>query len=259
MKIAYMGNGFVGWKILEWLESRGEDIACLIIHPRNKRKYGGKILNTISLPESRIFMGDSLREEEVIESIRDIEPDVGLSVYFGYILEGEFIDMFPKGVINVHPAYLPYNRGAYPNVWSIIEGTLAGVTLHYIDEGVDTGDILFRQEVDIEPTDTGKSLYKKLEMASIELFKKKWDKIKSGEFEAMTQDPGEGTYHEVKDIEEIDEIDLDEEYTARELIDLIRARTFPPYKGCYFETEDGRVYLQLSLEYEESNDNGREE
>ena len=91
---------------------------------------------------------------------------------FGYILRPNFLRLIPRGCVNVHPALLPYNRGAYPNVWSIVDGSPAGVTIHFVDEGIDTGDIIAQAQVVIEPVDTGESLYRKLERGAVALFPK---------------------------------------------------------------------------------------
>ena len=118
------------------------------------------------------------------------------------------LDAFPAGCINLHTGYLPYNRGAYPNVWCIVEGTPAGVRLHYLDEGVDTGAIVARREVAVEPVDTGRSLFEKLEEAALRLFQETWPAIASGAAPRAAQNPSEGT-HRVADVARIDEIDLD--------------------------------------------------
>jgi methionyl-tRNA formyltransferase len=192
-----------------------------------------------------------LRKRAVLEDIRALKPDLGVSAFFGYLLRRGFLDLLPAGCINVHPAFLPYNRGAYPNVWSIIERTPAGVTIHYLDEGVDTGDIIAQVEVPIEPVDTGESLYRKLERAALELFKQTGPLIRSGEAPRLPQPRQEGTSHRVRDVERVDRIELDRTYTARELIDLLRARTFPPYPGAYFWSAGRKVYLRLQLLEEE--------
>ena len=171
MRILYMGNNWVGWQVLKWLKTQHEQIAGLVVHPTQKQRYGKEIIEAAGLPSERIFEGPRLTQPEVVASIRRLEPDIGLSILFDYILKPELISIFPKGVINLHPAYLPYNRGQYPNVWSIIEGTPSGVTLHYIDNKVDTGDIIARKKVPVAITDTGETLYRKLERASVSLFK----------------------------------------------------------------------------------------
>jgi methionyl-tRNA formyltransferase len=128
-----------------------------------------------------------------------------------------------------------------------VDDTPAGVTLHEIDEGVDTGDIWARQQVEVRPSDTGRSLYRRLEQASLDLFQSAWPKWKNGELSPTKQSEEEGTKYYTDDVENIDEIDLDAMYTGRELIDILRARTFPPHNGAYFVEDGQKVYLRLEL------------
>ena len=254
MKILYLANNWLGWQILKWLKEQGEEIVGLVIHPPHKQKYVHEMLEVAYLPSHRIFYGSQLGDSDVVEAIQKLMPDIGISILFDYILKSEFLNMFPQGVINLHPALLPYNRGQYPNVWSIVEGTPAGVTLHYVDEGTDTGDIIAQQEVPVEPIDTGETLYRKLERASLTLFQETWPLIKAGRAPRIPQNKGVGTYHRTRDVESIDKIQLDQQYKARDLINILRARTFPPYKGAYFEVGGKRVYMYLRLEYGEEDD-----
>ncbi len=215
MRILFLGNNWLGWQVLNWLTSRKEEIVGLIIHPEHRRKYGEEMLRIVQLDPSGIFEGTTVGQAQTLEAIRALNPDLAVSVLFGYILNQEFLGLFPLGCINLHLAWLPYNRGAYPDVWSIVEGTPAGVTLHYMDGGIDTGDIIARQEVQVEPVDTGKSLYSKLERAGLELFKERWPGIRSRREQRIPQDKTEGTYHAVRDVERIDEIDLHRSYCCQ--------------------------------------------
>lgn len=251
MKVFYMGNNWLGRKVLKWLVEHEDEIVGLAVHPEDEGTYVDEIRNVSGLREDQIFDGTSLRDEETIEAVQNLEPDVGVSVLFGYILQPAFLDLFSKGAINLHPAYLPYNRGAYPNVWSIVDETPAGVTLHRIDEDVDTGDILSQRQVEVRPTDTGRSLYRRLEQAGLELFRSVWPRLAAGEIEATSQDEEAGTKHYVKDVDDIDKIDLDAEYKARDLINILRARTFPPHDGAYLEEDGQRVYCRLELTEED--------
>lgn len=250
MRILYMGNNRVGWQVLEWLKSQREDIVGLVVHPPERQKYADEIIRVAGLPGERIFSATDLEDAGVIETIHKLSPDIALSISFGYVIRSPLLEAFPQGIINLHPSLLPYNRGAHPNVWSIVEGTPAGVSIHYVDEGIDTGSIIAQNEVPVEPVDTGETLYRKLERASVELFRNTWPLIKSGKVTCLEQSGEAGTYHRICDVEEIDEIDLDRTYVARELINILRARTFPPYKGAYFTANGKRVYMRLTLEYE---------
>lgn len=252
MRILFLGNNWLSWQILKWLREEGEVVVGLVIHPPCKCKYGDEILDAAGLDSSEVFEGSYLQKPKTIKAIEGLNPDIGISVLFDYILGPEFLSIFKKGVINLHPALLPYNRGQYPNVWSIVEGTPSGVTLHYIDKGIDTGAIISQRKVNVEPVDTGETLYRKLEQIGLELFKVSWPVIKAGNVKSVKQTEDIGKYHRTTDVDKIDCIDLDKSYKARDLINVLRARTFPPYKSAYFETEGRKVYMQLKLEYEDN-------
>ncbi len=253
MKILFLGNNWLGWQVLKWLMETGREIIGLVIHPVEKQKYADEIVKTAGLPDERIFYGHNLKEKRVRDQIRSLRPDVGLSVMFDYVLRKEFLRIFPKGCFNLHPSYLPFNRGNYPNVWAIVDETPAGVTFHVVDEGVDTGPIVAQEKVDVEPIDTGETLYRKLEDAGVRLFEKVWPKIESGSYALIQQDKKVGVFHKKRDVEKIDRIDLEKSYRARDLINILRARTFPPYKGAYFEEGGKRIYMELKLYYGEES------
>lgn len=256
MRIVYLGNNWLGWKVLEWLMEQGEEIVGLVIHPADRRTYGQEIIATAGLDREFVFDGATLRRPEVVQEVERLGATLGLSILFDYILEGEFIRLFSDGILNLHPALLPYNRGQYPNVWSIVEGTPAGATLHYIDEGIDTGDLVAQREVVVEPVDTGESLYRKLEAVSLELFKGNWPAVKRRTAPRLPQASHGGTYHKARDVDLIDHIDPEATYKAGRLIDILRARTFPPHKGAYFISGGRKVYLRLELHDSGDPDNG---
>jgi methionyl-tRNA formyltransferase len=254
MRILFLGNNWVGWQAVRWLREQDEEIVGLVIHPPRRRKYGHEIIHSAQVSPAHVFDGSQLHQPEVLRAIEALQAETALSVFFGYILRPDFLDLYSDGVINLHPAYLPYNRGAHPNIWSIVDRTPAGVTLHYVDADVDTGDIIARRRVSIEPVDTGETLYRKLEQACLQLLKETWPLISSRRATAVPQDRRKGTYHRTRDVERIDTIDLDRTYKGRELIDVIRARTFPPYAGAYFMHQGRKVYLRLRLLYEDQLD-----
>lgn len=255
MRYFYIANNRLGYEVLKWLKTQDDELVGLSIHHGKKRSWGEEILDAADLPEERIFDASRLSEPETINAIKQLKPDIGVSILFGYILRKPFFSIFPKEVINLHPGMLPFNRGAHTNIWSIVEGTPAGTTLHYIDEGVDTGDIIAQREVTVSPTDTGKTLYRKLEDASFELFRQTWPKFRTDDIERTVQPgPDEGSNHRVKDLNKIDEIQLDQTYSARELINILRARSFPPYKGAWFEENGQKIYINLDLKEEKEFD-----
>jgi methionyl-tRNA formyltransferase len=254
MRIAYFANNWLGWKVAEWLSSAGEEFACAVVHPPERRRHGQEILEAVARPDLPVLDGSRLRQADVLAALRETRADLGLSINFGYRIPPDVLSLFPFGALNVHTGLLPYNRGAHPNVWSIVERTPAGVTIHFMDAGLDTGDVVSQRRVEIEPIDTGETLHAKLQAAALDLLIATWPSIRGGTIPRQKQDPAAGTSHRVAELHELDEIDLDAEYRARDLIDRLRARTFPPFAACHFVHDGRRVQIELRLSYETSSD-----
>ena len=195
-----------------------------------------------------VFVHSLLTTEEQLSVIEDIQPDYVVSCGYRHIVPEPVLDVPSEGCLNLHPAYLPYNRGANPNVWSIIEGTPAGVTLHYMDSGLDTGDVIARREVETGFSDTGKDLYERLEDAQVELFQEVWPDVIEDEISVTEQDEGAGTYHRTSDFEELCELDPDEEVRVKDFLDRLRALTFPPYDNAEIEVDGETYYVEIDIE-----------
>ena len=194
-----------------------------------------------------VFVHSLLTTKDQLQIIEDIEPDYVISCGFRHIVPEEVLDAPTEGCLNLHPAYLPYNRGANPNVWSIVEGTPAGVTLHWMEPKVDTGDIIARQRIEIDFSDNGKDLYKRLEDKQVALFQEVWPDIVAGEIDEIVQDEDAGTYHRTSDFEELCELDPDEEVRVKDFLDRLRALTFPPYDNAKIEVDGETYYVEVDI------------
>ena len=148
-----------------------------------------------------ISCGDELFYIKITsEKAREINPDIMVSYNYRYILKPDVFSVPARGAINLHISYLPWNRGADPNFWSHLDETPKGVTIHYIDFGIDTGDIIGQELVEFSDGDTLRSSYAKLHSAIQELFERLWQKIKTRQVAPFKQQ-GEGTFHLSKDKE----------------------------------------------------------
>lgn len=249
MKILYLGNNLLGFNIFTWLKSQKEEIVGMVIHPEENQKYVTPLLEKCQLTEDKIFYANDLQNDRTIEKIKSLQADIGVSILFDYILSDKFLSLFPKGCINLHPSFLPYNRGQFPNVWSIIDKTPAGSSIHYMSPKVDAGDLIAQTHTEVKSYDTGKTLYQKLMTDSEDLFKVTWPSIKDGSAPRLPQlNLTSGTHHKKKDVNKIDRIYLNEKYTAGDLIDILRARTFPPYDGAYYVEDGKKIFLRIEFE-----------
>jgi methionyl-tRNA formyltransferase len=225
MEIVFLGVNDVGMRVYEWLCDRnGVSVSALVT------------------------------TKEQLDLVEELQPDMTVSVGYDHIVPPDFLSIPDEGCVNLHPAYLPYNRGKSPNVWSIVEDTPAGATLHYMDEGVDTGDVIARKRVKKRFDDTGKTLHRRLEEAQFELFVETWPEIESGEVETTTQTE-EGTYHEQREFGKLCELDSDEEYTVKEILNRLRALTFPPFDNAYVEVDGEKYYVDIDIRHEDDERN----
>jgi methionyl-tRNA formyltransferase len=125
-------------------------------------------------------------------------PDIIISYGYRHIITKDIIAYYQNKIINLHISFLPWNKGCFPNIWSIIDDTPKGVTIHIMDEGIDTGHILFQKYTDINDNDTLESSYNKLKTDIENLFMEKWDNIKQLNLKGMPQ-LTLGSYHSYKD------------------------------------------------------------
>ena len=132
----------------------------------------------------------------------DLKEDADFLISYGYakILKREELERFKDRAINLHISYLPWNRGSDPNLWSFIDDTPKGVTIHLMDERLDTGNILAQREVFIPRDATLKISYAILRGEIEHLFRDHWSKIRLG-LVIPTPQKGNGSYHRSKDKE----------------------------------------------------------
>lgn len=147
-----------------------------------------------------------VRIEDKLDAKSPLLPDADWLVSYGYrhILKPDLLALFPLRTMNLHISLLPWNRGADPNLWSFLENTPKGVTIHRIDVGVDSGEIFAQKEVDfLDKSETLATTYQKLSESVEDLFRQSWDKIISGVIQSYPQPEG-GSFHRLKDRERFD-------------------------------------------------------
>ena len=149
--------------------------------------------------------GDSCQRYEgpLDPELRPLQKSEFLVSYgYTHIIRPWAIERFPRRIINLHISLLPWNRGADPNLWSFLDSTPKGVTIHMVDPGIDTGPILFQRKVTMAEDDTLRSSYHRLSGAVEALFEEHWTDIRSGQVTPRPQ-PQEGTLHRLRDRETV--------------------------------------------------------
>ncbi len=141
----------------------------------------------------KVYQPKSLRTGEAYDILKEFSPDAIIVVAYGKILPKEILELPKYGCINVHASLLPRHRGSSPIQWSIVCGDdKTGVTTMQMDEGIDTGDMLLKKEIKIEPTDTADSLHDKLALLGANALDETLDNIDSI---IPQKQPNEGVSH----------------------------------------------------------------
>lgn len=138
-----------------------------------------------------------------MEFLEQEKIDIVLSYSHRFLVKEPVLKEYDGRMINLHPSYLPYGRGYFPNFWSFIEDTPKGVTIHYIDATIDTGDIIYKEELHFTDEDTLRTSYYALKNCMHQLFMDNWDNIKNQNCPRIPQNLNEGTLHYKKDFDDV--------------------------------------------------------
>ncbi len=237
MKILLLANGQVGFEICTWLiRQYRQDIGLVVTCADNEIKHA---VEAEGLPCVTFKT-----ERELIATISELGQsfDWGVLAWWPYIIHTSLMKIPRHGFINTHPSLLPFNRGKHYNFWALVEQAPFGVSLHFVGEGIDCGDVVAQMPIAYDWEDDGGTLYQKAARSMVELFKRTYPLIKEGRFTRQPQDLGQGSYHRAEELDLASRIDLNAEYQARDLLNLLRARTFPGHPACWFKEEDGEEF-----------------
>ncbi len=168
------------------------------------------------------------KNDEFYESLKALDPDLFIVIAYGQILPTRILNI-PKYCLNAHASLLPRYRGSAPMQWALINGEeRTGVTIMYMDKGIDTGDMMFKREVVISPDDTHESIHDKLSMLSAECLIEAVELIQSGKETREKQDETLATYAPMLD-KDMGLIDWNND--ASKTVNLIRG--LRPWPGTY--------------------------
>lgn len=186
-----------------------------------------------------VFQFNKIKSESGVAALRALAPDLIVTAAFGQILSAEILSIPRLGCINVHGSLLPAYRGAAPIQWALMQGeTVTGITTMFTDVGLDTGDMLLKQEVAIEPEDTAESLFDKLSHVGAQVLLQTLDCMQKGELNRQKQQESEASYFPMikKSMAE-----MDFSKTAVELVNLVRGMYSWPI--AYTTLEEGKVKI----------------
>lgn len=200
MKIVYMGTPDFAVGALQAIIEAGHQVVAVVTQP-DKPKGRGKEMQMTPVKACAIahdipvFQPVKVKDAEAVAVLRGYEADIFVVAAFGQILSEEILNMPKYGCVNIHASLLPKYRGAAPIQWAIIDGEKkTGVTIMQMDKGLDTGDMLFKTEVEIDAKETGDSLHDKLAEAGAKLIVEALPQIEAGNITPVKQKDEESCY-----------------------------------------------------------------
>lgn len=242
LNIIFMGTPDFAKDSLEAIYNEGHNIIAVVTNPDRPKGRGMKMIAS-PVKEFAIEKSIPVLQPEKIRDIQDIltqlNPDLFCVVAYGKILPKDILDIPKKGSINVHGSLLPKYRGAAPIQWAVINGDkTTGITTMYMDEGMDTGDIILKKEVEIGEDETTGKLWERLSSLGAELLVQTVQKIEDGTVSRTKQGPNFTTAPMLS--KEMAKIDW-ENKTAREIKNLIRG--LDPIMGAYTLLNDKKLKI----------------
>lgn len=200
MRVVFMGTPDFAVGALEALIEAGHQVTAVVTQP-DKPKGRGKELQMTPVKVCAqkhgipVFQPVKIKEPEAVETLRSYQADIFVVAAFGQILPEEILSMPRYGCVNIHASLLPKYRGAGPIQWAIINGEkITGVTIMRMDKGLDTGDMLFKTEVEIAPRETADTLHDKLAEAGARLIVEALAKIEAGDVTPVKQNDADSCY-----------------------------------------------------------------
>lgn len=244
MKIVFMGTPEFAVPSLEALIGNGYDVVGVITQPDRPAGRGNKleaspVKKYASAQGIPVYQFEKLRRREGRECLEALAPDICVTAAFGQILSQKLLDIPKIGTVNVHASLLPKHRGSAPVNWCLYQGDKkTGITTMMTDIGLDTGDILLREETDILPGETAGELTERLSHIGAGLLIETLRRIENGDCPRIKQDEEEATYEPMLE-KEMARIDWT--LPAQTVSDRIRA--FNPWPGAFTDLNGGTMKI----------------
>ena len=200
MRVVFMGTPDIAATCLNKIIGDGFDVVAVYTQPDRPKNRGMKLaisaVKEVALANNLpVYQPENFRQEETVQQLRELKPDVVAVVAYGRILPQNVLDIPPKGCINIHASLLPQYRGSAPYQWAVLDGLKeTGVTAMYLCREMDAGDMIDTAQTPIGPDETAGELLDRLAVLGAGLLSKTLGSIENGTAVATPQDSTKATY-----------------------------------------------------------------
>lgn len=245
MKIVYMGTPDFAVGALDALYRAGHDIVAVVTQPdkakgRSDKPVYSPVKAYAAEKQIPVLQPVRIKRPEAVEELKNYPADVFVVAAFGQILTKEILEMPRLGCLNIHASLLPKYRGSSPIQWAVINGEeKSGVTIMQMNEGVDTGDILYQKELFLDRKETGASLFDKLAALGAEAIVEALPLLEAGKLKAIPQNEADAS-HTIMLNKAMGELDFSK--SAQELERLIRGLNSWPSAYTFLEGKQLKIW-----------------
>ena len=235
-KVLILGNGTTGVELSNCCINH-PNIELLGIRPEpndsGKDGWQKSLLKLCREKNVKVYQVEKLSNVDFIQEINRLKPDFVFSFQCRAIIPQSIIDIPKHGVINIHFSSLPKYRGCYPIAWALLNGVHEiGVTVHYIDAGIDSGDIIYQGHIPVLPEDNAKTCFEKIVRLGIKIFQDKLDEILALKNTRMKQSGKDAIYYSKHSLD-FSKNFINWNQDSRQVNNFIKAFIFPPLQYPY--------------------------
>jgi methionyl-tRNA formyltransferase len=245
MKYGFAGDRLISVNLLSFLIDEGYKPSFLIVNETKDSSHREELISLSGLTDRDIYDIDFINKNYSI--LADYDTDYIFGIHFPYIISKPLLSIPKVGFLNLHPAFLPYNKGWHTPSWAILDKTKYGATLHFMSNDLDAGDIIAQREIEVKPNVTANELYQSVLKVEEQLFKDSFTNLLTLK-PTRTKQVKEGTSYNKKDLAKVQEIDLNEKIFASDLIDKLRALTTNNIdEAAYFIVDEKKYRVQVNI------------
>ena len=246
MRLIFMGYHNVGYfslkALIEVCRGFGDEIAAVVTHPDNPQEniWFASVRDLAFQHYLPVYQPDNPNDPAFVAAMARLKPDFLFSVYYRHLLKPPLLSLPRRGALNLHGSLLPKYRGRVPVNWVLVQGeSETGVTLHYMEEKADRGDIVAQRRVPVTEEDTALTLFAKMTAAAEELLRDTYPLLRAGRAPRLPQDHAQASYFGGRRPEDGR---IDWRKPAREIYNLVRAVTHP-YPGAFTSLNGRKLFI----------------
>lgn len=245
MKYGFAGDRLISVNLLSFLIDEGYKPSFLIVNETKDSSHREELISLSGLTDRDIYDIDFINKNYSI--LADYDTDYIFGIHFPYIISKPLLSIPKVGFLNLHPAFLPYNKGWHTPSWAILDKTKYGATLHFMSNDLDAGDIITQTEIEVKPSLTANELYQSVLEVEEQLFKDAFTNLLTLK-PTRTKQVKEGTSYNKRDLAKVQKIDLNEKIFASDLIDKLRALTTNNIdEAAYFIVDEKKYRVQVNI------------